>query len=93
MASSKEYIIVISYNLQKHYPRAHFLHVCDLSLQHPDLSEPELPRTDRKIKNKKTEIGYLKISRHYKWALSQVFEEMNYEYVIVVEGTSTMDSF
>ena len=55
-------------------------------LQHPDLSEPELPRTERKIKNRKAEIGYLKISRHYKWALTQAFEEMNYNYVIVVEG-------
>lgn len=54
--------------------------------QHPNLSEPELPRTERKIKNKKAELGYLKISRHYKWALSQAFEEMNYDYVIVVEG-------
>ena len=55
-------------------------------LQHPDLSEPELPRTERIIKNRKAEVGYLKISRHYKWALTQAFEEMNYDYVIVVEG-------
>ena len=90
-------------NLQKHYTQ--FLHIifllillvlsnnCVLFLQHPNLSEPELPRTERKIKNRKSEIGYLKISRHYKWALSQAFEEMNYDYVIVVEGTSTMDNF
>ena len=56
------------------------------NFQHPDLSEPELPRTERIIKNRKAEIGYLKISRHYKWALTQVFEEMKYDYAIVAEG-------
>ena len=31
-------------------------------------------------------MGYYKISRHYKWALTQIFDEMKYEYVIIVEG-------
>ena len=30
--------------------------------------------------------GYYKISRHYKWALTQVFDEMNYQYAVIVEG-------
>ena len=30
--------------------------------------------------------GYYKISRHYRWALSQVFDEMDYQYVLIVEG-------
>lgn len=46
-----------------------------------------IPLKQRNIKNRKAEIGYYKIARHYKWALSQVFDEMNYQYVIVVEGT------
>ena len=54
--------------------------------QHPDLSEIVIPVSDRTIKNKKAELGYYKISRHYKWALTQVFERLNYKYVIVVEG-------
>ena len=33
--------------------------------------------------------GYYKISRHYKWALTQMFEVMNYNYVVIVEGVST----
>lgn len=47
---------------------------------------------DRKIKNKIAEIGYYKIARHYKWALTQVFEEMNHEYVIIVEGTYVLSN-
>lgn len=56
------------------------------SCQHPDLSDVEIPASERKMKNKKSEVGYFKIARHYKWALGQVFEEMNYEYVTIVEG-------
>ncbi len=31
-------------------------------------------------------MGYYKISRHFKWALSQVFDELGYDHVIIVEG-------
>lgn len=55
-------------------------------MQHPDLSNIEIPAKERKIKNKVAEIGYYKIARHFKWAFTQVFEEMDHEYVIVVEG-------
>lgn len=57
-------------------------------MQHPDLGNIEIPAKERKIKNKVAEVGYYKIARHYKWALTQVFEEMNHEYVIIVEGMS-----
>ena len=31
-------------------------------------------------------MGYYKIARHYKWALSQIFDVMHHKAVIVVEG-------
>ncbi len=56
-------------------------------LQQPDLSDPILTSERKKtVKNSSALKGYLKISRHYKWALSQVFEELNYAYAIIVEG-------
>lgn len=48
-------------------------------IQHPDLSDIKLIGKSKKFK------GYYKIARHYKWALSQVFETLNYETVIIVE--------
>ena len=30
--------------------------------------------------------GYYKISRHYKWALSQVFDVYGYKLAIIIEG-------
>ena len=48
-------------------------------IQHPDLSDIKLVGKSKKFK------GYYKISRHYKWALSQVFETLNYQTVIIVE--------
>ncbi len=40
------------------------------------------------ITNKKEKrfIGYYKIARHYKWALSQIFDERGYSVAIIVEG-------
>lgn len=32
--------------------------------------------------------GYYKISRHYKWALEQVFDVYNYKLAIIIEGIS-----
>ena len=54
-------------------------------LQHTDNTEIVIPPKHH-IRNRKAEIGYYKISRHYKWALTQVFEEMNNQYAIIVEG-------
>ena len=48
--------------------------------QQPDLSDIDLPRKEKKF------LGYYKISRHYKWALNQVFHKLNYDAVIIVEG-------
>lgn len=48
-------------------------------IQQPDLSEPEVPPKDKKFR------GYYKISRHYKWGLSEVFS-YGYDFVIIVEG-------
>ena len=49
-------------------------------LQQPDLSNIELSKKEKKF------LGYYKISRHYKWALGQIFHEMNYDAVVIVEG-------
>ncbi|XP_064595956.1 alpha-1,3-mannosyl-glycoprotein 2-beta-N-acetylglucosaminyltransferase-like isoform X1 [Liolophura sinensis] len=48
-------------------------------IQQPDLSDIVLPPKEKKFK------GYFKISRHYKWALNQIFHTFNYSAVIVVE--------
>ena len=50
------------------------------SLQHPDLSNIDLPWTKKKFQ------GYYKIARHYKWALNQIFHRLKYDAVIIVEG-------
>ena len=31
-------------------------------------------------------IGYYKLSRHYRWALGQVFDQMQFDQAIVLEG-------
>ena len=50
-------------------------------LQQPDLSPiPDLTKKEKKLE------GYFKISRHYKWALGQVFDTMKYKTVIIMEG-------
>lgn len=53
-----------------------------LTLQQPDQSEPIVPPGEAKFK------GYFKISRHYLFALSQIFRTFNYTAVIIVEGTN-----
>ena len=52
-----------------------------LDSQQPDQSAIDLPAKEKKFE------GYYKISRHYKFALNQVFKTMDYKYVIIVEGT------
>lgn len=51
-------------------------------IQHPDQSDPEVAPKD---KGKKHLKGYYKISRHYSWALRQIFGVMKHSAVIVVE--------
>lgn len=47
-----------------------------------------LTKEKKDIKNLKALKGYYKISRHYRWALGQVFDEMGYQYALIVEGTA-----
>ncbi|XP_044161307.1 alpha-1,3-mannosyl-glycoprotein 2-beta-N-acetylglucosaminyltransferase [Bufo gargarizans] len=48
-------------------------------ISQPDLSEVPAPPEHRKFQ------GYYKISRHYRWALNQIFRVMGYKSAIVVE--------
>ncbi|NXY12520.1 MGAT1 acetylglucosaminyltransferase, partial [Pteruthius melanotis] len=48
-------------------------------IRQPDLSEIPVPPEHRKFQ------GYYKISRHYRWALGQVFRTFRYRAAIVVE--------
>lgn len=48
-------------------------------IKQPDLSDIPVPLGHRKFQ------GYYKISRHYRWALTQVFHTFSYSTVIVVE--------
>lgn len=48
-------------------------------IQQPDQSDYPLKGKEKKFK------GYYKISRHYKWALNQMFNTLNYNSVIIVE--------
>ncbi|XP_058952070.1 alpha-1,3-mannosyl-glycoprotein 2-beta-N-acetylglucosaminyltransferase-like [Pocillopora verrucosa] len=49
-------------------------------IQQPDLSDVrDVPADMRGM------MGYFKISRHYKWALGQVFDNMGYDTVLIVE--------
>lgn len=48
-------------------------------IEQPDLSDIEVSPRDKKFQ------GYYKISRHYGWALNQVFGR-GFEFVIIVEG-------
>lgn len=49
------------------------------SIKHPDLSDITLPGASSDLK------GYFKLSRHYKWALTQAFDIMQYDTIIIVE--------
>ncbi|XP_061165551.1 alpha-1,3-mannosyl-glycoprotein 2-beta-N-acetylglucosaminyltransferase-like isoform X1 [Saccostrea echinata] len=48
-------------------------------IKHPNLSDIHLPWPQKKFQ------GYYKLSRHYKWALNQVFHTYNHSAVIIVE--------
>ncbi|NXO93052.1 MGAT1 acetylglucosaminyltransferase, partial [Certhia brachydactyla] len=48
-------------------------------IRHPDLGDVPVPPEHRKFQ------GYYRISRHYRWALSQVFRRFRYGAAIVVE--------
>ncbi|KAM9783277.1 alpha-1,3-mannosyl-glycoprotein 2-beta-N-acetylglucosaminyltransferase a [Neosynchiropus ocellatus] len=48
-------------------------------LKQPDLSDITVRREHKKFQ------GYYKISRHYRWALNQVFKNFSYTSVVIVE--------
>lgn len=48
-------------------------------LKQPDLSDIAVPPAHKKFK------GYYKISRHYRWALNQVFKTLSHSSVVIVE--------
>merc|ERR1712018_31195 len=48
-------------------------------IEQPDQGKIDIPKKERKF------TGYFKIARHYGWALNQVFREMKYDQVIIVE--------
>lgn len=48
-------------------------------IKHPDLTDISVPGSMENLK------GYYKLSRHYKWALSQVFDVLHQDTVIIVE--------
>ena len=48
-------------------------------IEQPDQSDYPLTGKEKKFK------GYYKISRHYKWALNQMFNKFNYDTIIIVE--------
>ena len=50
-----------------------------LHIKQPDLLAPDVPA------NMKRFTGYYKISRHFKWALGQMFDKMGYDSVLIVE--------
>lgn len=50
-----------------------------IHIHQPDQKEIQVPSKEKKFS------GYFKISRHYKWALNQVFNTYNYGTVIIVE--------
>ena len=49
------------------------------------MEQPNLSEVSGVPVNMRRFMGYYKISRHYKWALGQVFDKLGYESVIVVE--------
>lgn len=57
-----------------------------IHIQHPDLSDIPVPKNHKKFQ------GYYKIARHYKWALNQVFHDMKFKAVIIVEDDLDISS-
>ena len=50
-----------------------------MHIQQPDQSDIKVPPKEKKFK------GYFKIARHYGWALDQMFFQLGYDTVIIVE--------
>lgn len=61
-----------------------------IHLKQPDLSDIAVPPAHKKFQ------GYYKISRHYRWALNQVFKTLSHSSVVIVEDdleVTSMASF
>lgn len=56
-------------------------------IKQPDLSDISVPAQHKKFQ------GYYKISRHYRWALNQVFNTFSYSTVVLVEDDLEVTSF
>jgi alpha-1,3-mannosyl-glycoprotein beta-1,2-N-acetylglucosaminyltransferase len=80
--SAKQFPIVVSQDCG-HEETAKAISVFSSEVRHikqPDLSEPsDVPANMRHF------MGYYKISRHFKWALGQMFDQMGYDTVLIVE--------
>jgi alpha-1,3-mannosyl-glycoprotein beta-1,2-N-acetylglucosaminyltransferase len=79
--SAKQFPIVVSQDCG-HEETAKAISAFSEDVRHikqPDLSEPDVPPNMRRFK------GYYKISRHFKWALGQMFDELGYDTVLIVE--------
>lgn len=79
--SAKQFPIVVSQDCG-HEETARAISAFGNNVHHikqPDLSEPDVPI------NMKRFTGYYKISRHFKWALGQMFDQIGYETVLIVE--------
>lgn len=57
------------------------------SIKHPDLSDISLPGASSTLK------GYFKLSRHYKWTLTQAFDIMQYTIIIVEDDLEVAPDF
>jgi len=50
------------------------------------LRQPNLGPIQNIPPNLRNFEGYFKISRHFKWALTEIFDALMYDQVIIVEG-------
>lgn len=80
--SAEQFPIVVSQDCG-HEDTAHVIASYGTQIRH--IRQPDLSDVQGVPRNLRSMIGYYKISRHYKWALTQVFDVMEYNTVIVVE--------
>lgn len=80
-ANSEQFPIIVSQDCGDELTKETILKYKDdvTLIEQPDMSIIQVPPKDKKF------LGYYKISRHYGWALNQVFSR-GFEFVIIVEG-------
>ena len=88
--SAKQFPIIVSQDCG-HQPTAEVIRSYGTQvsfIQQPDLSDVQgVPANMRSM------MGYYKISRHYKWALGQAFDNMGYDTVLIVEDDLDIGKF